>query len=143
MRITLKVNAGQGLEAGAVINDIFLRQPLQCCAGRSRQGLYLTSQGTGAAVKFARCRGREQGMSAGVKLGLQAQFIAADHPARGMENGDMAKSFPFWVKRSLHLQGALMRTSTQNSALVPTLKTERQMSLPAGGEERIIHSIPR
>jgi len=102
--------------------------------------LYLTSQGTGAAVEFARRRGREQGVSAGVKPGLQAQFIAADYSARWMENSDMANGFPFGIERSLHLQRALMRALTPKGALAPTLETKRQMSLPAGREERIIHS---
>jgi hypothetical protein len=71
-------------------------------------------------------------MRAGVKPDLQAQFIAADDPAGGMENGDMADRFPFRVKRSLHLQGALMRALIQNGALVPALKAEIQASLPTG-----------
>jgi hypothetical protein len=44
----------------------------------------------------------------------------------------MADRFPFRVKRSLHLQGALMRALIQNGALVPALKAEIQASLPTG-----------
>jgi hypothetical protein len=49
-----------------------------------------------------------------------------------MKNSDMTDGFPFGIKRSLHLQGALMCILIQNSALAPALKAEIQAGLPTG-----------
>jgi hypothetical protein len=79
------------VDASAAVDDVFLRQPFQRRAGGNGQALGLAGDGTGAAVELAGGRGGEaaRGLS-GSSAASMPQFVAADHAAGGMKNGDMA-----------------------------------------------------
>lgn len=71
-------------------------------------------------------------MRAAPDLRVNGERIAADHPARRMQDVNVASAVAGRIKRTLDLQRSMVAPVGQHSARVLRAETERQFPRPAG-----------